>query len=338
MAHFATKRYTYLGQFGMLAAFCGAGWVVGGIASLIPLLGKVDVFKSGGDAGKLMNDILKPENANAVRMMQFITTLFLFFIPPVLYARLCHIKTYKHLGFSNKLSVAQIGVVMLIMLCCSPIVDAFQQLTEMLPWSKSAMLKFKAAEDDYYRQVMVIARMNNVGDYILSLVVVALLPAVFEETLFRGGLQNLLSRWFKMPIIAIIITSIVFSAIHGSYLGFLSRFALGFILGWFYYRTGNIWLNIIAHFFNNGLAVTLLYFSSKQGEKVDPSQIDMHSPLWLGLVSIAVLAGLFILFERVSKQYIDRPGEEVLIQGFDISNNPFEHDIASQNQHSQNLN
>ena len=84
--------------------------------------------------------------------------------------------------------------------------------------------------------------------------VIAFLPALFEETLFRGGMQNLFSRWFKKPLLAIVVTSIIFSAIHGSYLGFLSRFALGFLLGWIYYRTGNIWLNIIGHFFNNAFA------------------------------------------------------------------------------------
>ncbi len=334
MAHYATKRYNYWGQLGMLAAFCGAGLIIGGILSLLPLMGKIDIFKSGGDSSKLMDSILKPENANAVRMMQFITTLFLFFLPPVLYARVCHVNAFKHLGFSSQLNVAQMGIVVLIMFACSPLVDTLQQVTEMLPWSKSTMLKFKSAEDDYFKQVMVIARMDNFLDYILSVVVIALLPAIFEETLFRGGLQNLLSRWFKAPIAAIIVTSIIFSAIHGSYLGFFSRFALGFLLGWFYYRTGNIWLNIIAHFFNNATAVTVLYFSSKPGIKVDPEKMDTHFPLWAGLVSIAIIAGLFILFEKVSKQYIDRPGEEVIMHGYNTSSNPFENDIANIEEHN----
>lgn len=329
MAHYATKRYNYWGQLGILAAFCGAGLIIGGILSLVPLIGKMDIFKSGGNSSKIMEAILKPENANAVRMMQFITTLFLFFLPPVLYAKVCHVKVNKHLGFNNQLNIAQIGIVILVMAACSPLVDSLQQATEMLPWSKSTMLKFQQAEDDYFKQVMVIARMDNVLDYILSVIVIALLPAIFEETLFRGGLQNLLSRWFKAPIVAIVVTSIIFSAIHGSYLGFFSRFALGFLLGWFYYRTGNIWLNIIAHFFNNAAAVTVLYFSSKPGVKIDPAKMDTHYPLWAGLVSIAIIAGLFILFEKVSRQYIDRPGEEVIMHGYNISNNPFENDIAN---------
>jgi hypothetical protein len=165
--------------------------------------------------------------------------------------------------------------------------------------------------------------MDNFLDYLISIIMIAFLPAVFEETLFRGGLQNLLSRWFKLPIVAIIITSIIFSAVHGSYLGFLSRFALGFVLGWVYYRTGNIWLNIIGHFVNNAFAITVLYISTKPGGKPDPSKMDDHFPLWIGLIGLAAVYGLFLFFEKINKDKIDRPGEEVLIPDYNNTNNPF---------------
>ncbi|MEO6730402.1 MAG: CPBP family intramembrane glutamic endopeptidase [Ferruginibacter sp.] len=324
MAHLATKHFNYWGQLGILTAFCGAGLVIGGIASLIPMLGKINLGDLGGASStQVMDKILKPENATALRWMQFITTLFLFFLPPVLYALLCHKKPFVHLGFNNSVNLKSAGVVVLIMLASLPMVSALQDLTEMLPWSKAALLKFKAAEEAYNRQVAVIARMNNFSDYVISVIVIAFLPAVFEETLFRGGMQNLLSRWFKMPILAIVVTAIVFSAVHGSYLGFLSRFALGFVLGWIYYRTGNLWLNIFGHFFNNAFAVTVLYISTKPGEKLDPSKIDERFPLWIGLAAIVVVYGLFILFENISKNEIDRPGEEVPMPGVAYSNNPF---------------
>jgi len=332
MAHFATNRFNYWAQLGILAAFCGVGLILGGLISLIPLIGKVDFFHSKGNTTELMDSILKPENATAIRWMQLISTTFLFFLPPIIYAWICHVKPFKHLGFKrefNKITTVQLVLVLVIILASSPIVDMLQQVTEMYPWSKATLLKFKTAEDDYFKQVMVIARMDNFWDYIISMIMVALLPAVFEETLFRGAVQNLFSRWFKMPLLAIVVTSIIFSAVHGSYLGFLSRFALGFILGWIYYRTGNIWLNIAAHFFNNGLALTSLYLSTKAGAKMDPSKMDEHYPLWAGLVAIAIVAGLFAYFDKISKNEIDRPGEEVLIPYYNISNNPFEHDIAN---------
>lgn len=332
MAHYATNRYSYWGQLGLLAAFTGAGVVLGAVASMIPLLGVIDLASKESFA-KQMDNILRPENAGALRLSQTLATLFMFLAPVLLYARLCHVKALQHLGFKNSVNWKQAGLAMLIMLACLPAVDLLQELTKMLPWSKASLQRFDEAEAVYFKTVTVMARMNDGWDYILSLLVVALAPAVMEEVLFRGGLQNLLSRWIKMPILAIVITSILFSAVHGSYLGFLSRFALGFILGWMYYRTGNIWLNIIAHFFNNAAAVTQLYIFSKPGQKIDASLMDTHAPWWMGIASVAVLTGLLIAFDKVGKKEIDRPGQEVLIPGY--SSNPFDNDIALQQSSNQ---
>jgi len=336
MAYLATKRFNYWAQLGILTAFTGVGLIIGGVASLLPFLGKINLQDlQGGTSEQLINNLLKPENATELRWMQFITTLFLFFLPPVLYALVCHKKPFAHLGFKDSFNIRSAGLVILIMLAALPIVSSLQDLTEMLPWSKATLLKFKAAEDAYNQQVAVIARMDNFWDYLISVIIIAFLPAMFEEILFRGAIQNLFSRWFKMPILSIVITAIIFSAIHGSYLGFLSRFALGFVLGWMYYRTGNIWLNIIGHFFNNAFAITVLYISSKPGEKLDPSKMEDHFPLWIGLASIAAVYALFILFEKVSNKEIDMPGKELPMPGVEYSNNPFENDLKTTDQTTQ---
>jgi membrane protease YdiL (CAAX protease family) len=317
MAHYASKRFNYWGQTGILLALCGAGLIIGGFASLIPLIGKIDIthiLHGGAGSTDIMEGILKPENANALRWMQFISTLFMFFLPPFFYAWICHQNAFANLGYVHTVDTKQIVLVILIMLACTPLVAVLQQLTEMLPFSKATFLQFKEAEDEYNKQVAVIARMNNFGDYIISVIMIAFLPALFEETFFRGGIQNLLSRWSKAPVVAIIVTSVIFSAVHGSYLGFLSRFALSFILGWMYYRTGNIWLNIFGHFTNNFLGVTSLYITSLSGVKADPSKLgDDHFPLWVGLISIAAVYALFIAFEKASQKDIYKPGEEVFL-------------------------
>lgn len=324
MAYLATKRFTYWGQAGILTALAGAGFIVGIFASLIPLLGKIHLKDlQGGSSEQLMNSIMKPENASAIRWMQFISTLCLFFLPTVIYGLVCHKKPFVHLGFIKRFNIRSAGVVILIMIAALPLVSALQDLTEMLPWSKATLATFKAAEDAYSQQVAIIARMNSFSDYLISVIVIAFLPAVFEETLFRGGIQSLFSRWFKNPVLGIVITAIIFSAVHFSYLGFLSRFVLGFVLGWIYYRTGNIWLSIIGHFFNNAFAVTFMYAASRAGKSIDPAKIDDHFPMWAGLLSIGIVYGLFILFERVSQNEIDHPGEELPIPGAEYANNPF---------------
>jgi len=55
----------------------------------------------------------------------------------------------------------------------------------MLPWPKSMLDAFKAAEANYNEQVNAMATIKNLGDYALSLFIMAFLPALFEEVLFR---------------------------------------------------------------------------------------------------------------------------------------------------------
>ncbi len=316
MAYPATNRFNYWGQLGILAGLIGAGLIFSAIIQFL-LLPKMDF----SDLQHLEDKLFVPENAERLRVIQFLSTAILFFVPTVVYAAICHKKPFNHLGFKHSITIKQAAIVIIIMLSALPLVGILSELTEKLPFSKATFDKFKAAEDAYNKQVEIIGRMNNFSDYLLSLFMLALLPAVFEETLFRGGIQNLLSRWWKMPILAVIITSAVFSAVHGSYLGFLSRFVLGFILGWMYYRTGNLWLNIIAHGFYNGTAVTILYVTKLNNPKADLSKSDPQFPLWTALASVIALYGLFVLFEKVSKYQVDKPGEEVLLP-VENTNNP----------------
>jgi len=325
MAHLATKRFNYWNQLAVLIGLVGVGLIIGGVIALVlPFIVDLNAgIKMSTNPAQFMDRLLKPENAALLRWITFITSFFMFFLPTVLYALICHKKPFAHLGFKKNNNIKSAGVVILIMLAALPLVSALQDLTTLFPWSKATLLKFKLAEDAYNQQVAVIARMDNFTDYIISVVVIAFLPALFEETLFRGGIQNLLSRWFKKPVLAIIVTSIIFSAIHGSYLGFLSRFALGYVLGWIYYRTGNIWLNIIGHFFNNAFAVTAMYLFTKGGKFPDPSKIDGQIPLWVGLASIAALYGLFSFFNKVSEKEIDQPGVELIMPGIEPTHQPY---------------
>jgi membrane protease YdiL (CAAX protease family) len=289
MSHPATKKNNYWSQLAILLAITGAGFLFAAIASALPLLFKPELRAVAGASSKeVMKRLMVPENANMLRLIQFISTFLLFFVPAWLYARINHVKPFTHLGFGHKVNIAQAGVVILIMLACLPLVGALSSLTELLPFSKATFEKFKAIEDDYNAQINIIGKMDSFPEFLLSLFMLAILPAVFEEVMFRGAVQNLFSRWWKMPILAIIVTSILFSAVHFSYLGFLSRFALGFVLGWMFYRTGNIWLNIIAHAVNNGVALTALYLKVKEPE---------ISQLY-GLLSVLLLLDYFFCLKK----------------------------------------
>ena len=81
---------------------------------------------------------------------------------------------------------------------------------------------------------------------------------------------------------------------------FLSRALLGFVLGLMYQRSKNLWVNIIAHFLNNTVAVIQLFWLSRHVQKVEVDKLDPKVPLWGGLIAVALTFGIFLLFEKVS--------------------------------------
>jgi membrane protease YdiL (CAAX protease family) len=173
-----------------------------------------------------------------------------------------------------------------------PLVGFVAEINEWIPISPSLKKIFDDMESDYMEQIKKIALFKSPIDYVIALVVIALTPAVVEETFFRGSMQQIFRRWFVHPWLVITITSFIFSAIHFSWYGFFPRVALGMMLGGIFYYTGNLWYSIAAHFFNNALMVTILYIQTLQKKPID-TEVGNSAPWWAGLISLIIVIYLF---------------------------------------------
>ena len=323
MAHLATKRYTYGAQLAILTGLLCVGFIASQLISSVALLSHI---KGANTEKEIMDRIFVPENANLLRGVQFLSVLFMFFIPTILYAKICHWKPFVHVGFKNELPLLPLLLAVLIIFSAMPLVGAMRDITMHLPlnnWIKGKILESK---ENYFKEVVVIGRMNSFGEYLLSLFIIAVLPGLFEELFFRGGLQNLFTRWFRNPVAAILLSAFIFSAFHFEFSDFLGRFFLGIVLGWVFYQTGNIWINIIMHAAFNGFSVTGLYFASRAGEKIDMAKLDdSFTPVQV-LIMLGVMAVLVYYFYKTIKNKNTEPGKEVLMSGYLQHVNPFQED------------
>lgn len=294
------KGFSGLGQFGILLGLVGVGLVVGSLISI-----GIWMAMTGQGAMTMQQDMLNPKNAGAIKVVQAVSTLFGFFLPAVAYAFISFRNGWTALGFGNKIVWKLLGISILIILCSGPLIDVVTTINKSIPISPGAKAFFDKMEKAYEDQVKVIAEVKTVSQYLLSLVMIALLPAVFEEVLFRGGMQNLLHRWWKNPWVAIIVTSIIFSAIHGSWYGFLPRIVLGVLLGAIFYTTQNIWYSIILHFVNNAAAVTYMYYLTSKGKPVSIAA-ETTFPWWAGIISLALIIVLFRWLKKNREQQVPK--------------------------------
>lgn len=249
----------------------------------------------------MQQDMLNPKFATAVKVFQAVSTFFIFLLPAVVYAFFCYRNGTLALGFRNHFNIKIFGICILVLVASTPTIEALGLLNKAIPLSPATRMRFDKLEKSYEEQVKVIAEVKTVGQYIFSLIMIALMPAVFEEILFRGGMQNMFTRWWKSPWAAIIVTSILFSAIHGSWYGFLPRIGLGIILGAVFAYTHNIWYNIALHFINNATVVTIMYLDT-MNNKAPQVTTESSFPWWTAFFSVAALVLLFKWIKNTSKE------------------------------------
>jgi len=144
--------------------------------------------------------------------------------------------------------------------------------------------------------------MINTSDWkqtLITVFLIAVLPAIGEEWLFRGLIQRELMNIFKSGHWAVLITAIIFSAIHIQFLTFLPRFILGLILGYMMLYSRNIWMPITAHFSNNLLAVVLYAFFQNK----EIPQPDTQSPGTISIIiSLVAIITLIISTRQLGKR------------------------------------
>jgi uncharacterized protein len=290
----ASRGITASAGFFILLGLVGAGLVIGTIAGLGIWLGMTHQPVSSFE-----KDMLNPAFTNAARIMQMVSALFMFFLPAVITARLMNPSPFKYLGYKNGFNVRQFVLVIAIIIICMPLVAALGELNQAIPLTKSLEAYFKKMENTYQTQVEALAVMRSPGEFIFSLLVMALLPALFEETLFRGGMQQILIKWTQKPMLAIAITSIIFSIVHISWYGFLPRVALGMVLGLLFYYSQSIWLSMTAHFINNAFAISYMYYLYTHGKPVRDAT-EEGAPIWIAIPALLLVVLLLRLFQKIS--------------------------------------
>jgi sodium transport system permease protein len=105
------------------------------------------------------------------------------------------------------------------------------------------------------------------GGFVTSLILVALLPAVCEEFMFRGYIFGAFQARLK-PAAAIFASACVFGLYHMNIVRFFTTAFLGAMLAYAAYRTKSIIPGIIMHFLNNATACVQMYYPEKVAELV----------------------------------------------------------------------
>ncbi|QJD81437.1 CPBP family intramembrane metalloprotease [Spirosoma rhododendri] len=132
---------------------------------------------------------------------------------------------------------------------------------------------------------------------LVALLVIAIIPGIGEEVLFRGVLQRMLMYWTGNKHLAIWLAAALFSAIHVQFLGFFPRMLMGALFGYLYVWSGNIWVPILAHFTNNGFTVFMVYLYQQKMTSIDVEKTEAV-PMLGALAAGLLTTGLLYYFQQ----------------------------------------
>ena len=195
----------------------------------------------------------------------------------------------------SSLRLRDMILVIILAFCAFPVTSLAGELNSklVLPGLLSGVEQWMKDKEDYANHLMdLLMAPETLSGLWMNILIIACIPAIGEELIFRGIFQKLFQNIFKSGHLSVWFTSLIFSAVHFQFYGFLPRFLLGLIFGYLFLWTKNLWLPVLAHFINNAVPTVWSYMKGWEtiNEKSSASPAEQSV-----VVILSIVAGSLIL-------------------------------------------
>ncbi|MHB9013521.1 MAG: CPBP family glutamic-type intramembrane protease [Ignavibacteriaceae bacterium] len=251
---------------------------------------------------------LKSAPAQSVRLMTMAGQILFILLPALIFAKWFYEDVTEIIRFRlprwEEILLFTLGIVIL-----TPLLQYYLSIQNYFinQWAissplihslKSSLDKLNDMVDKTYGSLLTV---HTVFGGLLVIIVVAIVPAICEEVMFRGYIQRSFEFRLK-PFWAALITAVFFGIYHFNPYGLLPLIALGFYFGYAAYMSNSIAVPMSLHFFNNFTAV-IFYFIFGQDDSLS-SSVDKNFDLNSSLLILVALIFLFgVVMYLINKYY-----------------------------------
>ncbi len=130
--------------------------------------------------------------------------------------------------------------------------------------------------------------------FVVVLVIIAVLPALGEEIIFRGLIQPAVIKSTGSSHFGVWVTALMFGLVHMQFAGVLPRVFLGAVLGFLAYYSQRLWIPIVAHCLFNGLQAIAVRLTLMDVEQAADATQKVET--WQVLATMVVAAGALFFF------------------------------------------
>lgn len=240
-----------------------------------------------------------PDYKVAIYILQGLSAVFAFIVAPWCFLRFIEKKNFSILSPNPVIELLPVILVLLISVVFMAVNFKFAEWNAqmVLPeFLKDVEAWMRLQEDKLEEATMFLTNINTPAEFVIAMIVIAIIPAIGEEFLFRGLIQNQLQSWTKNAHWAIWLTGILFSTIHIQFYGFVPRMLLGVLFGYMYLWSGNILYPMLAHFANNGFQVAMLYLYKSEITNFNIDETE--SVPWTVFFTSAVISAVLVLYYK----------------------------------------
>jgi len=249
----------------------------------------------------LVNQTDTSTGLNVARMMQVGSQLGLFVFPPLFFAWLVSRFPFAYLGFRTELKLQQLLPGLILLFAALPFIHALADLNKamQLPaWLHE--IEHWMLEKEDFAGILTERFLGVESIYLLffNLLMIAVIPGIGEEMVFRSVLQPLFGKLFRNVHAGLVLSAFLFAFMHMQFYGFLPRFVLGIFLGYAYLWSGSVWLPVMMHTLNNAAAVVVFYLHHNAWIKTDIENFGSASGniYWVVASLILTCVLLFIMW------------------------------------------
>lgn len=290
---------------------CFLAFMLLSMLAAIPIFGFETVINMAS-----MGDLTNPGSLRMLKFFQVVQSFGLFIIPPFILAWLFHRDVPGYLFIDRGTTGKSIILVAGLIIVALPIINLAGALNNQMhfpEWASGVEEWMKNAEQRAEELTKAFLKVENIGGLLFNLFMIALLPAIGEELLFRGIIQRIFTRWARSYHWGIWISAILFSALHIQFYGFIPRMLLGAMFGYLLVWSGSMWLPILAHLFNNGFAVIAMYLIDRGIINPEMEEIGATSgSMYAAFISLALVVFLMLLIKNDNRdrhQYVNALNE-----------------------------
>jgi hypothetical protein len=253
---------------------------------------------------------MAPETVAVIRWTTLFGELLLMLVPTLILVR------RRHGNIADALRVKapgalEVALVVVATIALQQVVQGYMSFQDMIPIPEplgSIVERVRKAIQGAY---LLVAEAHSLPEFFFVLTTVALMPAIAEEFLFRGLVQQSVSeplgrRW------GAVVAGLLFGFYHLNPFSIVPLVCLGVFFGYIMYRSGSLLLAVVAHFVNNAVACAALYLQLPEDSvMIQPEGGATPGTILLNMFAFGVLlAGVMTAFRSMTKGKESHPASE----------------------------